>query len=118
MGMNITLYHNPNCGTSRNVLEIIRAHGIEPRVIEYLKTPPTKAELQELVKRAGVSVREWLREKGTPYAELDLGNAKWTETELLDFIVQHPILLNRPIVATSGGVALCRPAERVMEMIA
>lgn len=115
--MNITIYHNPNCGTSRNVLAFIEQAGFRPEVIEYLKHPPSRAELKALFNRAKVPVRDWLREKGTPYAELDLGNPKWTEEELLDFIAQHPILLNRPVVVTPKSVKLCRPSETVHSLL-
>ena len=114
---NITIYHNPKCGTSRNVLAMIRNSGVEPMVVEYLKTPPGKAELQALLQRMGVGVRDVLRQKGTPYDELDLGNPKWSDDELLDFIGQHPILLNRPIVVTPLGARLCRPSEAVLDIL-
>ena len=113
----ITIYHNPACGTSRNTLALIRNSGEEPEVIEYLKTPPDKARLQALLAAMGISARELLREKGTPYAELDLGNAKWSEAELLDFMVQHPILMNRPVVVTPLGARLCRPSEQVLDIL-
>ena len=113
----ITIYHNPKCGTSRNTLALIRHCGIEPTVIEYLKTPPSRAELRALIARMDCPVREVLRQKGTPYDELDLGNPRWTPDELLDFIAQHPILLNRPIVATPQGVRLCRPSEAVLALL-
>ncbi len=113
----ITIYHNPACGTSRNVLAMIRNSGEEPTVIEYLKTPPSRAALVKLLSNAGLSVRDVLREKGTPYAELDLGNTKWTDDQLLDFIEQHPILLNRPIVVTPLGTRLCRPSEAVLDIL-
>ena len=113
----ITIYHNPKCGTSRNTLALIRHCGIEPTVIEYLQTPPSRAELQALIARMDCPVREVLRQKGTPYDELDLGNPRWTPDELLDFIAQHPILLNRPIVATPQGVRLCRPSEAVLALL-
>jgi arsenate reductase len=113
----ITIYHNPACGTSRNTLALIRNSGAEPEVVEYLKTPPTKARLQELVAATGTGVRALLREKGTPYAELDLGNTKWTDDELLDFVLTHPILLNRPIVVTPLGTRLCRPSELVLDIL-
>ena len=113
----ITIYHNPQCGTSRNTLAMIRQSGVEPTVIEYLKTPPSRETLQQLVARMGVPVRDILRQKGTPYDELDLGNPKWTDAQLLDFIGQHPSLLNRPIVVTSLGARLCRPSERVLEIL-
>lgn len=115
--MTVTIYHNPACGTSRNTLAMIRNSGEEPKVIEYLKTPPTRVELQALIKRMGVGVREILREKGTPYAELDLGNPKWSDDELLDFIIENPILMNRPIVASPLGARLCRPSEQVLEIL-
>jgi arsenate reductase len=113
----ITIYHNPACGTSRNTLAMIRNSGTEPEVIEYLKSPPTKARLQELLTLMGVGARALLREKGTPYAELDLGNPKWTNDDLLDFMLVHPILINRPIVVTRLGVRLCRPSERVLDIL-
>jgi arsenate reductase len=114
---NITIYHNPACGTSRNTLALIRNSGAEPEVIEYLKNPLTKAKLQELVHALGISARELLREKGTPYAELGLADAKWSEVELLDFMVQHPILMNRPVVVTPLGTRLCRPSEAVLDIL-
>jgi len=113
----ITIYHNPACGTSRNTLALIRNSGVEPEVIEYLKTPPTKTRLQELLKVMGIPARALLREKGTPYAELGLGDAKWSESELLDFMVQHPILINRPVVVTPLGAKLCRPSEAVLDIL-
>ena len=113
----ITIYHNPACGTSRNTLALIRNSGAEPEVIEYLKTPPTKARLQELLKAMGISARELLREKGTPYAELGLGDAKWSEDELLDFMLQHSVLMNRPVVVTPLGARLCRPSEAVLDIL-
>jgi len=114
----VTIYHNPACGTSRNVLALIRHAGIEPTVVEYLKTPPTKDRLRELVAATGAPVRSLLREKGTPYAELGLDDAKWSDDDLLDFIVQHPILMNRPLVVTPLGTKLCRPAsESVLELL-
>jgi arsenate reductase len=113
----ITIYHNPACGTSRNTLALIRNSGAEPEVIEYLKTPPTKAKLQELLAAMGISARALLREKGTPYAELDLANAKWSDDALLDFMVQHPILMNRPVVVTPLGTRLCRPSELVLDIL-
>jgi arsenate reductase len=112
-----TIYHNPACGTSRNTLAILRHAGIEPTVVEYLKTPPSKEQLRKLVADAGLAVRGILREKGTPYAELGLGDAKWSDEQLLDFIVQHPILMNRPIVVTPLGTKLCRPSEEVLEIL-
>jgi arsenate reductase len=113
----ITIYHNPDCGTSRNALGIIRHAGIEPTVIEYLKTPPSKAELRKLVAAMGITVRQLLREKGTPYAELGLADPKWTDEQLLDFIGQHPVLMNRPVVVTPLGTKLCRPSEAVLELL-
>jgi arsenate reductase len=113
----VTIYHNPNCGTSRNTLALIRHAGIEPQVIEYLKTPPSRQRLEEFVAAMGISARALLREKGTPYAELGLADPKWSDDELLGFMVQHPILMNRPIVATSLGIKLCRPSEAVLEIL-
>jgi len=115
--MTITIFHNPACGTSRNTLEMIRNSGVEPTVIEYLKTPPTKARLQELLAAMGTGPRPLLREKGTPYAELGLANAKWTDDELLDFMLAHPILINRPVVETPLGTRLCRPSELVLDIL-
>jgi len=113
----IRIYHNPACGTSRNVLALIRNSGVEPTVVEYLKTPPSRDELQALLGRMGASVREVLRQKGTPYDELDLGHPKWSDEQLLDFMAQHPRLLNRPIVVTPLGVRLCRPSETVLDIL-
>ena len=113
----ITIYHNPACGTSRNVLALIRNTGAEPEVIEYLRTPPSKLKLQELLEAMHMGVRELLREKGTPYAELGLADAKWTDDELLNFIVQHPILMNRPVVISPLGTKLCRPSESVLALL-
>ncbi len=115
--MTITIFHNPACGTSRNTLAMIRNSGVEPTVIEYLKTPPTKARLQTLLAAMGTGPRELLREKGTPYAELDLANEKWTDDELLDFMLAHPILINRPVVETPLGTRLCRPSELVLDIL-
>jgi arsenate reductase len=115
--MTITIFHNPACGTSRNTLEMIRNSGEEPTVIEYLKTPPTKARLQELLAAMGTGPRPLLREKGTPYDELDLANEKWTDDELLDFMLAHPILINRPIVESPMGTRLCRPSELVLDLL-
>ena len=115
--MNVTIWHNPACGTSRKVLAALRERGLEPKVIEYLKTPPTRDELKSLLSRAGISVRDVLREKGTPYAELGLGDPALSDEQLLDALEKHPILMNRPIVATDKGVALCRPMEKVFELI-
>lgn len=111
------IFHNPACGTSRNTLAILRHAGVETQVVEYLKTPPTKAELRQLVAAMGISVRDLLREKGTPYAELGLADPKWTDEQLLDFIGQHPILMNRPVVVTELGAKLCRPSEAVLEIL-
>ncbi len=111
------IYHNPKCGTSRNTLAMIRNSGVEPEVIEYLKHPPSRAELTRLLQAMGLGVRAILRQKGTPYDELDLGNPRWTDDELLDFIEQHPILINRPIVVTPMGVRLCRPSEVVLDIL-
>jgi len=114
----VTIFHNPSCGTSRNTLALIRHAGIEPRIVEYLKTPPSKEELRRLLAEMGLSVRDILREKGTPYAELGLADPKWTDEQLLDFIGQHPILMNRPIVRTPLGTRLCRPSsEAVLELL-
>lgn len=114
---NVTLFHNPACGTSRNTLALIRHAGIEPTIVEYLKTPPTKERLRELVAATGQGVRALLRSKGTPYAELGLDDPRWSDDQLLDFIVQHPVLLNRPLVVTPLGTALCRPSEKVLELL-
>ena len=113
----ITIYHNPDCGTSRNALALIRNSGVEPVVVEYLKMPPGRAKLVELIATLGLTVRSVLREKGTPYAELGLADAKWTDDQLIDFIVAHPILMNRPIVVTPLGTRLCRPSEAVLEIL-
>jgi arsenate reductase len=113
----VTIYHNPACGTSRNTLGLIRNTGIEPNVIEYLKTPPSRAELADLIRRMGVPVRAVLRQKGTPYAELGLDDSALTDDELLDAMMAHPILINRPIVVTPLGVKLCRPSEEVLSLL-
>ena len=113
----ITIYHNPQCGTSRNVLALIRNTGAEPAVIEYLKTPPTRENLKELVAQMGISVRELLRRKGTPYDELGLDDATLGDDALLDAMVRHPILMNRPVVVTPLGARLCRPSEAVLEIL-
>ncbi len=113
----ITIYHNPACGTSRNTLALIRNSGVEPEVIEYLKAPPTRARLQELIKAMGISARDLLREKGTLFEELNLADPKWTEDELVDFMLQHPILMNRPVVVTPLGAKLCRPSEAVLDIL-
>jgi arsenate reductase len=115
--MNVTIYHNPSCGTSRNTLAMIRQSGEEPEVIEYLKNPPGRNRLVELINAMGISVRALLREKGTPYAELGLADPKWRDDELIDFMLAHPILINRPIVATAKGVRLCRPSELVLDLL-
>ncbi|HEK0109991.1 MULTISPECIES: arsenate reductase (glutaredoxin) [Burkholderiales] len=113
----VTIYHNPDCGTSRNVLALIRNSGEEPTVIEYLKTPPDRATLMVLIAAMGVSARAVLREKGTPYAELGLGDPQWGDDQLIDFMLQHPILINRPIVVTPLGTRLCRPSEAVLDIL-
>jgi arsenate reductase len=113
----ITIYHNPACGTSRNTLAMIRDSGEEPVVIEYLKTPPSREALVKLIADAGLTVREVLRTKGTPYEELGLGDPAWTDDQLLGFIGQHPILMNRPIVVTPLGTRLCRPSEVVLDIL-
>jgi arsenate reductase len=115
--MSVTIYHNPACGTSRNTLAMIRQSGEEPEVIEYLKNPPDRARLIELITAMGVPARALLREKGTPYAELGLADPKWSDDELIDFMLDHPILINRPIVVTEKGVRLCRPSERVFDLL-
>ncbi|AHY53281.1 arsenate reductase (glutaredoxin) [Bradyrhizobium japonicum] len=115
--MDAIIYHNPECGTSRNTLAMIRNAGIEPHVIEYLKTPPSRALLQQLIARMGISVREAVREKAAPYAELGLDNPALTDEQLLDAMMAHPILINRPIVVTPRGVRLCRPSERVLDLL-
>ncbi|RZL45951.1 arsenate reductase (glutaredoxin) [uncultured Xylophilus sp.] len=113
----ITIYHNPACGTSRNVLALIRNSGEEPEVIEYLKSPPDRATLEGLIATMGVPVRDVLRQKGTPYDELGLNDPKWTDAQLVDFMLQHPILINRPIVVTPLGARLCRPSEAVLDIL-
>ncbi len=115
--MDVVIYHNPDCGTSRNTLAMIRNAGIEPHVVEYLKTPPSRALLKQLMARMGVTVRDLLREKGTPYADLGLGNPALGDEALLDAMMAHPILINRPIVVTPNGVKLCRPSEQVLELL-
>jgi arsenate reductase len=115
--MTITIYHNSDCGTSRNTLAMIRKSGVEPTIIEYLKTPPSREKLVELVKAMGIPVRALLREKGTPYHELGLDDPKWSDDELIDQMHAHPILINRPIVVTPKGVKLCRPSEAVLELL-
>lgn len=113
----ITIYHNSACGTSRNVLGLIQNSGEEPTIIEYLKTPPKRAILQDLIASMGITVRDLLRIKGTPYTELDLGNSKWSDDQLIDFMLQHPVLINRPIVVTPLGTRLCRPSESVLGIL-
>lgn len=115
--MTTTIYHNPNCGTSRNVLALIRNSGEEPEVIEYLKTPPSRERLVALIAAIDVPVRDLLRRKGTPYDELRLDDPKFSEDELIDLMLRHPILINRPIVATSLGTRLCRPSEAVLDIL-
>ena len=113
----ITIYHNPACGTSRNVLALIRNTGAEPTVVEYLKTPPDRTTLERLIADLRLPVREVLREKGTPYHELGLGDPTWSDDQLIDFMLQHPILINRPIVATPIATRLCRPSEAVLDIL-
>ena len=115
--MSVTIYHNPDCGTSRNTLAMIRQSGVEPEVIAYLKSPPTRERLVELLAAMKMSARALLREKGTPFAEMDLANPKWTEAELIDFMLAYPILINRPIVVTPKGARLCRPSEAVLDIL-
>lgn len=115
--MNVTIYHNPDCGTSRNTLAMIRNAGIEPTIIEYLKNPPSRDELAELIQKSGLSVRGVVRQKGTPYAELGLDDPSVTDDQLLDAMMEHPILINRPLVATPLGVRLCRPSEVVLDIL-
>ena len=115
--MATTIYHNPNCGTSRNVLAMLRQAGEDPEVIEYLKNPPSRDVLQQLLDMMGLRPREILREKGTPYHELGLGDPKLSDDELLSAMMEHPILINRPIVVTDKGAALCRPSEAVMALL-
>ncbi|WP_294327872.1 arsenate reductase (glutaredoxin) [uncultured Sphingomonas sp.] len=117
MAVDIVIYHNPECGTSRNTLGLIRNAGIEPHVVEYLKTPPARALLVELIDRAGVTPRELLREKGAPYAELGLGNTLLSDDALVDAMMAHPILINRPLVVSPLGVRLCRPSEAVLDLL-
>jgi|SRR5688572_25668691 len=115
--MTVTIYHNPACGTSRNTLAMIRQSGEKPVVIEYLKDPPSREKLNELIRAMNIPVRALLREKGTPYYELGLDDPKWTDDELIDFMLAHPILINRPIVVTEKGVRLCRPSEVVLDIL-
>jgi arsenate reductase len=113
----ITIYHNPDCGTSRNTLAMIQQSGEEPVIIEYLKHPPTRERLVELIKAMNIPVRKLLREKGTPFAELGLSDSKWSDDQLIDFMLKYPILINRPIVVTPKGVRLCRPSEAVLDFL-
>jgi arsenate reductase len=113
----VVIYHNPDCGTSRNTLAMIRSAGIEPHVVEYLKTPPARALLVQLIARAGLTPRSLLREQGTPYAALGLGDAALTDDQIVDAMMAHPILINRPIVVTESGVRLCRPSELVLGIL-
>jgi arsenate reductase len=115
--MTITIYHNPACGTSRNALELIRQSGEEPQIIEYLKTPPSREELTSLIQRMGIPVRDLLRRKGTPYDELGLDDQALSDDQLIDAMMAHPILINRPIVVTPLGVKLCRPSETVLDLL-
>ena len=115
--MDVVIYHNPDCGTSRNTLALIRNAGIEPHVVEYVRTPPSRRLLREMCSRAGITVREAIREKGTPFAELGLADPALTDEQLLDAMVEHPILINRPLVVTPKGVALCRPSEAVLDLL-
>ena len=117
MAVDVVIYHNPACGTSRNTLAMIRNAGIEPHVVEYLKTPPSRALLVELIDRAGITPRDLLREKGTPYAELGLGDASLSDDALLDAMIAHPVLINRPLVVSPLGVKLCRPSEAVLDLL-
>ena len=116
--MTVTIYHNPDCGTSRNTLAMIKASGETPVVIEYLKTPPSRARLVGLLKAMQMTPRQLLREKGTPYKELGLDQDRWSDDQLIDFMMQHPILINRPIVETEKGTQLCRPSESVLDLLA
>jgi arsenate reductase len=115
--MSVTIYHNPDCGTSRNTLAMIRQSGEEPEIIEYLKTPPSRERLKELIAAMGISVRDLLRQRGTPDKELGLDDPKWTDEQLIDQMLAHPILINRPIVVTPKGVKLCRPSETVLPLL-
>jgi arsenate reductase (glutaredoxin) len=114
---NITIFHNPACGTSRNVLALIRNSGVEPEVVEYLKTPPGRDTLARLIADMGMPVRQLLRQKGSPYDDLHLGAVHWTDEQLIDFMVQHPILMNRPVVVSPLGTRLCRPSETVLDLL-
>jgi arsenate reductase len=113
----IIIYHNPECGTSRNTLALIRNAGIEPHVVEYLKTPPSRALLEQMIQRAGIGPRDLLREKGTPYADLGLGDESLSNDALIDAMMEHPILINRPLVVSPLGVRLCRPSEAVLDIL-
>jgi len=115
--LTVTIYHNPACGTSRNTLAMIREKAGEPGIVEYLKTPPSRERLKELLAAMGMKPRELLRQRGTPYAELGLDDPKWTDDELIGFMVAHPVLIERPIVVTDKGARLCRPAEKVLEIL-
>lgn len=115
--MSVTIYHNPDCGTSRNTLAMIRQSGVEPEVIEYLKQPTSREKLVELIARMGIRPRDLLRQKGAPYDALGLADPKWTDDDLIDFMIAHPILINRPIVVTPKGVKLCRPSEEVLSIL-
>jgi arsenate reductase len=117
VAVDVVIYHNPACGTSRNTLAMIRNAGIEPHVVEYLKTPPSRTLLVELIDRAGITPRDLLREKGTPYAELGLGDVSLTDDALLDAMMAHPVLINRPLVVSPLGVRLCRPSEAVLDLL-
>jgi len=117
MAVDVVIYHNPACGTSRNTLAMIRNAGIEPHVVEYLKTPPSRALLVELIDRAGITPRDLLREKDTPYAELGLGDASLSDDALLDAMIAHPALINRPLVVSPLGVKLCRPSKAVLDLL-
>ena len=113
----VTIYHNPACGTSRNTLAMIRNSGVEPEIVEYLKAPPSREKLKSLIAAMGISIRELLRKKGTPYEQLQLDEPKWSDEQLLDFMLEHPILINRPIVETPLGTRLCRPSEVVLDIL-
>jgi arsenate reductase (glutaredoxin) len=113
----VKIFHNPNCGTSRNTLALIRNSGVEPEIVLYLETPPSKEQLKKLILDMSIPVRGVLRQKGTPYEELDLANEKWSDEDLLDFMIAHPILINRPIVVTPIGTKLCRPSEVVLDIL-
>ena len=115
--MSVTIYHNPDCGTSRNTLAMIRQSGVEPTIIEYLNAPPSREKLKQLISAMGIPVRALLRQKGTPYDDLGLADPKWTDEQLIDKMLAHPILINRPIVVTPKGVKLCRPSEAVLDIL-